>query len=117
MHRRDAGRDTVLLPSVAAEVPRGRVCGAEPRLHGLLRGSAHRCGGPAAPAPRQGRAHRLPAEERSQVPYTHRQRNFKVTNPQGADPLPPSSTCSEDRKKSFERGITPLLPTGIGERF
>jgi hypothetical protein len=29
---------------------------------------------------------------------------------QGADPLPPSSTCSEDRYKSFERGIYPPLP-------
>ncbi len=33
------------------------------------------------------------------------------------DPLPPLSTYSEDRLKSFERGISPLFPTGIGERF
>ncbi len=30
---------------------------------------------------------------------------------------PPSSPCSEGRKKSFERGNYPLLPTGIGERY
>jgi hypothetical protein len=33
-----------------------------------------------------------------------------VVRAQAVDTLRPSSTCSEDRKKSFERGIYPPLP-------
>jgi hypothetical protein len=36
--------------------------------------------------------------------------------PQGADPLPPSSTCSEEDRNHLNEEFTPLLPTGIGER-
>ncbi len=40
---------------------------------------------------------------------------------QGADHLPPSSTCSEDVAKTgrnhLNEEFTPLLPTGIGEIF
>ena len=41
-------------------------------------------------------------------------------HPQGADPLPPSSTCSEESKTGrnhLNEEITPLLPTAIGERL
>jgi hypothetical protein len=36
--------------------------------------------------------------------------------PQGADILPHSSTCFEERWKSFERGNFPPPHTGLGER-
>jgi hypothetical protein len=36
--------------------------------------------------------------------------------PQGADPLSPSSTSSQGGKKSFEWENYSILPTGIGER-
>ncbi len=35
----------------------------------------------------------------------------------GCRPSPSSSTRSESRQKSFERGNYPLLPTGIGDRY
>ncbi len=35
----------------------------------------------------------------------------------GADPHPPSSTRGKETKNHLTKEITPLLPTGIGERF
>jgi hypothetical protein len=37
--------------------------------------------------------------------------------PQGADPHPPSSTRGKTGRNHLNEEITPLLPTGIGERF
>jgi hypothetical protein len=37
--------------------------------------------------------------------------------PQGADPLPPSSTRGKAGRNNLNEEITPLLPTGIGQRL
>jgi hypothetical protein len=40
------------------------------------------------------------------------------SDPHGADPLPPSSTCiAKTGRNHLNEEFTPLLPTGIGERF
>ncbi len=36
--------------------------------------------------------------------------------PQGAESLPPPSTCSKAGRNHLNKEITPLLPTGIGEK-
>jgi hypothetical protein len=40
-----------------------------------------------------------------------------LSRPQGADPHPPSSTRGKAGRNHWNEEITPLLPTGIGERF
>ncbi len=43
---------------------------------------------------------------------------FVVTNPQGADSLPPHPLrVAKTDKNHLNEEITPLLPTGIGKRF
>jgi hypothetical protein len=57
-------------------------------------------------------------EEEDHQPLICGFRCGRAPDPQGADSLPPPpSMCSEDRKNHLNEEITPLLPTGIGERF
>ncbi len=47
------------------------------------------------------------------------QPNINSIKPHGADPLPPSSTVcvAKTGRNLLNEEFTPLLPTGIGERF
>ncbi len=43
--------------------------------------------------------------------------NTKDSNPQGADPPPPPLRAAKASRNHFNEEITPLLPTGICERY
>jgi hypothetical protein len=48
---------------------------------------------------------------------SHEGRHRLLSNPQGADPLPPSSTRGKAGRNHLNEEIIPLLSTGIGERY
>ncbi len=75
--RRDVPGHSLLPPAVQAEDAVRGVCGTHARLRTVRQPAGGR--GAAPPAPGQGRAHRLPAEEHQEVPWTSLYPQFFVS--------------------------------------